>query len=459
MKQGIRDADLPVVLRDAIYVARKLDLQYIWIDALCIIQDDKTDWEIEASKMASYYEGAHVTIAAAACEDTTVPFLAVRDPRWNPSKLNLSSTETVKVERYDEYELKEGKNQDFISSRGWIFQETALSMRIIHFRKSGIMWECRSGITYEPETYITSILPCPSAGNFPFPKSICSWFGTSTNRLKSWRSIINLYTSRCLSFPSDKLPAIGGVARVIQRSTGATYLCGLWRETLAGDLLWSKRRKIPSEEFSPPLSKGDWTPTWSWASLTGPVEYLEAGHSQNSAYPKFQLLESECVPLGRDPFGQVKGGFLRLRSNMLVARLKSTSTDGMPEYNLFPLSPKDSRQSRCKFVSDTALEEYECKTAVFPGCKTVRRRPLETWCNPISRIDACVELLLIAQYDYSLLPMDPGMDSKHYYLVLGRSEVVHGAHVRLGVVEFMQQKDLLPFQNDSMIESAVVHII
>ncbi|KAF2122363.1 heterokaryon incompatibility protein-domain-containing protein, partial [Lophiotrema nucula] len=62
--RGICFERLPNTFRQAIQVARELSLKYIWIDSLCIIQDDKSDWEKEAIKMGSVYEGAEITIAA-----------------------------------------------------------------------------------------------------------------------------------------------------------------------------------------------------------------------------------------------------------------------------------------------------------------------------------------------------------------------------------------------------------
>jgi len=59
---------LPPTIRDAVTIARCLGLQYIWIDCLCIIQDDPIDWEIEAAKMGSYYQSAYYDCGASRTE-------------------------------------------------------------------------------------------------------------------------------------------------------------------------------------------------------------------------------------------------------------------------------------------------------------------------------------------------------------------------------------------------------
>jgi hypothetical protein len=63
-KRGVEWEQVPPVFRNAATVARKLAIRYLWIDALCIIQNDKMDWMLEAAKMATIYEKSHVTIAA-----------------------------------------------------------------------------------------------------------------------------------------------------------------------------------------------------------------------------------------------------------------------------------------------------------------------------------------------------------------------------------------------------------
>lgn len=68
--KGIAIEDLPLTFREAVDVVKKLDYRYLWIDALCIIQDSTDDWSTEASRMAEVYGGASVTLVAAASSDS-----------------------------------------------------------------------------------------------------------------------------------------------------------------------------------------------------------------------------------------------------------------------------------------------------------------------------------------------------------------------------------------------------
>lgn len=67
---SIEDA-LPLTFREAVIATRALGCSYLWIDALCIIQDDTDDWSTEASRMAGVYSGASITLVAAASRDST----------------------------------------------------------------------------------------------------------------------------------------------------------------------------------------------------------------------------------------------------------------------------------------------------------------------------------------------------------------------------------------------------
>ncbi|ORY09011.1 heterokaryon incompatibility protein-domain-containing protein, partial [Clohesyomyces aquaticus] len=68
---GIHISSLPKTFRDAVAITRLLNLRYLWIDSLCIIQDDRNDWSMEAPRMGAFYSGAHLVIAASGARDST----------------------------------------------------------------------------------------------------------------------------------------------------------------------------------------------------------------------------------------------------------------------------------------------------------------------------------------------------------------------------------------------------
>lgn len=75
---GIQYDDLPKTLQDAVFLVRHLGLQYLWADCLCIVQDNKADWEHEAGRMADVYTNAYLTLAATRASSCGEGFLQDR---------------------------------------------------------------------------------------------------------------------------------------------------------------------------------------------------------------------------------------------------------------------------------------------------------------------------------------------------------------------------------------------
>jgi len=134
--------NLPKTLQDASIVARRIGLEYIWIDSLCIIQGDKTDWENEASKMAQYYENALITISATSADSAKDGIFVERED-W--SRAEVMEFEGCEGDTYKLLVQPRPRNQIFdvrnigpIGSRGWTYQENALSKRMVHFTRRSI---------------------------------------------------------------------------------------------------------------------------------------------------------------------------------------------------------------------------------------------------------------------------------------------------------------------------------
>ncbi|KAK2043947.1 heterokaryon incompatibility protein [Colletotrichum somersetense] len=116
IETGVRVSKLPATFRDAIYVARGMGLSYIWIDSLCIVQDDKEDWKNEAKRMAIIYDNATCTIAA-------------NDGLDSDSGLTMRGSGA--------------KSTNVLDSRAWVCQERMISPRSLIFTGGSVVWECR----------------------------------------------------------------------------------------------------------------------------------------------------------------------------------------------------------------------------------------------------------------------------------------------------------------------------
>ncbi|PMD43657.1 HET-domain-containing protein, partial [Hyaloscypha variabilis F] len=244
--------------RDAIEITKALGLDYLWIDSLCIIQDDGEDWKIEASLMCEVYSCCAVSIAASSAENGNGGCLFPRDPqrRW------IQRVEVITEKAPAEFILlnrgisKQCIEDTPLATRAWALQEHVLAPRTLHFSSSQIYWECR-------EKQACESLPRGLPG-YHFGSNVKTWL--------DWAPIVQEYSSRTLTYPGDKLPALAGLAEKVHEETKNTYIAGLWLETLAWDLLWTTAAVVYQYQ-KPKYSNGplDLEPSWSWAAVDSPV--------------------------------------------------------------------------------------------------------------------------------------------------------------------------------------------
>ena len=151
MQRRIPLSMLPQNFQDATFSVRKLQLRFLWIDALCIIQDDPEDWASEAARMNDVYGSAYLTIAATSAISSTDGFL--QRPQDMTSDIPYyADTQSESVGRlFIAYRRMGGDQGSWFSkietarwnTRGWTLQERLLSRRVLHFTPRKIFWECR----------------------------------------------------------------------------------------------------------------------------------------------------------------------------------------------------------------------------------------------------------------------------------------------------------------------------
>ncbi len=132
---------LPKTFRDAMHIAMRLGIKYLWIDSLCIIQDSTDDWLHEASRMQSVYSYCWLNLAATGFPDGSAGMIARRD-KWH-----VSAWYGITGDYWRDDLERAPMNQ-----RAWVLQERLLSPRTLHFGTKQIFWECRqgSGSEYQP---------------------------------------------------------------------------------------------------------------------------------------------------------------------------------------------------------------------------------------------------------------------------------------------------------------------
>lgn len=146
-KERIEYDELPASFQDAVRVTRTLGVRYLWIDSLCIIQEDPEDWAAEAGRMEDVFSYAYCTIAASSASSSLVRFLVGRQPRDAIMLPTSGGTPLFLAEDIDDF--RTDVENSILSSRGWVLQERALSRRTIYFTSTQVYWECGDGVVCE----------------------------------------------------------------------------------------------------------------------------------------------------------------------------------------------------------------------------------------------------------------------------------------------------------------------
>ncbi|KAF5981410.1 hypothetical protein FBULB1_4807 [Fusarium bulbicola] len=251
--------DLPQTFQDALKVARALDIPYIWIDSLCIVQDSPEDWKHEASLMAQVYANAHVTIFADAAPDSTSGFLS--PPSRKAPKRSVCECEC-----------------------------SATSLRTL--RTTSVMKHFLH--PQDPDVSMTEA---------------------------NWRSeIVPAYTALDLTFATDRLPAIQGLANAAQRlRSGDEYIFGLWRKSIKADLLWYRN----GGDGDGHRIKNGGAPTWSWGSVTEPIHYSERIIPSDSNLQILDIITSE----GQPPVLVIRGHLVNVKLEDPYSNIVSLGPD------------------------------------------------------------------------------------------------------------------------------------
>jgi hypothetical protein len=350
-KDNIPWSALPKTFQDAVVFARRLNMPYIWVDSLCIIQDSKEDWFNQSSRMAGIYEHSSIALAAtvalggtAGCfiqpeaemmgyitDGISKTFISEHTEQEIKQKLeNCTAEHPFVFVRGAPYHIVPGfaTDQDAflpLLKRGWVYQERLLSARIIHFGDKDLNWECNEDIhCYCDNRRRVISQRVPTAWARP-PKEMHAHRLLAEKNLPDsslrWMKIVEEYTSLDLTFQTDKLPAIAGVAKQFRRCLNNTrYMAGLWEECLVDGLLWGRSTNSPQTG----VALAD-APSWSWASVPGPIQYDRVTYVQDSVNrPTVQAVEYECE--NEDEFMVLKGGSVTLHGHLMEVRLRMLQT-------------------------------------------------------------------------------------------------------------------------------------
>lgn len=315
-------SQLPQTIADAVHVTRSLGVQYLWVDALCIIQDSIEDWERESEQMSTIYEKAYVVIAASSSSSVTQGFLTYQRQQ-RPHYFNISASYGIQPTVAARANPQTGfhspdKKTDPLAQRAWAFQEQHMSTRCLIFSADELQWVCKKKAVCE-----CGITGGPAHAYYhPLLLAYCAdtqQDDDARDRLELqdiWRKAVSEYSCRKLTRPDDKLPAFSGLASRFGARMGFRYVAGLWEENIIQDLAWTRVSWL--EPTLSPLPVDYRAPSFSWASINDRVCYFFADYHRTWQWISYSSVSDvRSVVPGHNPFGRVVDAWITIRGPII----------------------------------------------------------------------------------------------------------------------------------------------
>ncbi|PPQ70668.1 hypothetical protein CVT25_010770 [Psilocybe cyanescens] len=339
INEGFKVA-LPQTIADAILVTHNLGLQYLWVDALCIIQDSIEDKVIELANMAHIYQDAYVTLSVVSAFRADQGFLP--DGREHVilpyhMKEGVDSSKHMGRMLMKYYIPRQNPHLGYkhqtvevfepLNERGWCLQESTLPPRKLVFKPPNVECECR--------TFIKDLTRASEGGEddrpaFNFEANVPPIFSDSVKGVTAnegdggedlydyWSQLLFDYTARKITVATDKLVAFSSMVEVFQKTINDEYIAGLWRGKLIDGLLWDPFGDIGPDQVLLPRSKEYRAPTWSWASVDLSVQ----AHQQHmfeapSTEYEAEIISCQVTPKSTvNPFGEISDARLTMKVRM-----------------------------------------------------------------------------------------------------------------------------------------------
>ena len=329
---------MPRTFTDAIVICRKLEIPFLWIDALCIVQNDAADWQRESAMMDKIYSNAYITLAASEAIDSNggllgsfVPAAQGIDPDWKCIAVRIACRHS-----------RSGESP--LAKRGWTLQEASLSRRILYFTGRQLRWQCLATRQYEDELLNKAE---DSESDFPLllrslelPEQapLSRWYD-------EWQTISEAYSKRDYTRFSDRFPALAGITSYFQNILQDQPFAGLWRNALVSGLLWQPHDRTSTLQV-------DGVPSWSWLAVMGEIEYnkLWTTFRENSetTIPQLSLITASVVWAGVPLTSDLTSASLTVRGRLLKVQVIENDMTG----NLITIKP-DGGAAPTKIAPDT----------------------------------------------------------------------------------------------------------
>ncbi|KAL8658661.1 MAG: hypothetical protein Q9202_007489 [Teloschistes flavicans] len=258
---------LPRTIKDAILFVKELGEKYIWVDSLCIVQDDKHDQAIQIAAMNEIYTSASLTIAAVSGGNADSGLAGMGD-RTRNFQQHIEKVQNIYLTNSPKTFAK-AVDESVWNSRAWTLQERIMSPRVLFVAQDRCFFACKhrqkvlvesvddteDGLARE---LVVSGYEDNTANMIPLVKDV---------NTRSYRTVVESYTSRHLTYGSDILNAFRGIETLFHPLFRSDFLFGLPRSELDSQLLW--KLAGPCIRRRDPVTGLPMFPSWSWAGWVG----------------------------------------------------------------------------------------------------------------------------------------------------------------------------------------------
>lgn len=356
MQAGIPILELPMLYQDVVTACIQLEIRYLWIDSLCIIQDQELDWTREIAAMGAVYSNALCNIEASHATDSSGRlFFSRNQTRIRPFPVTVEWHQDGPLQFFLidlSVQLENDMKEAPLVKRAWVLQEQLLARRSIIYSKTQLHWMCR---TQEASEMFPKAVPNLREGSDLLSHSLkprplqClkgmiasrnpihfdHWsYGSGSNISPveqfwfSWRSIVLDYTRRTLTLEQDKLAAIAGLASELQSNIDSQYIAGMWnfRFNIGYDLCWRVSERADGRQpFRPAKYRA---PTWSWASVEGVISYTHSSDYDITGDSQLAFVEDVKVEtLDGTATGPVRSASMQIRDPLRASHGWNFSLD------------------------------------------------------------------------------------------------------------------------------------
>lgn len=341
--------DLPVSqlaanFQDTVKITRELGIRYLWIDSLCILQDSKSDWQVESAKMAAVYQNAAVTIYAATSPGSKHGIFPRKDSSASVQKSDKvripvdprgNDQQFVDIQRLEEVEDEDLWKLDVespLSIRGWCMQELILSPRRLFCGKKQFYWQCLHGYQGADGLPRSPGVRTTTTEYRETMKQIHSTRKPSREEILSeYYTLVSKYSQRKLTQGSDKLLALTGLTSQLHKAVGGEYVAGLWTCDITSGLIW--RSMGPSATHSKEFR----APSWSWAVTDEKIVFGFGGFRNPSKWAAQFVEHNVKLVDPSNPYGQVTSAQLTIRAltkRFVRSAQRVAVDDNIPHHNV-----------------------------------------------------------------------------------------------------------------------------